>query len=168
MTHRFFIGYLATAVLFISGCSSQAQDLTGPLADVPPPDELRFITADNATSQCIGDPKTPLCAVETFKACFARNDMKLCRKVGVDSPNLFLGPKQNVSYSVLEQRVLTDADMTKELKNADWWKVGYVDITIIEFFPDVPERKHGQKYSYSVKSAGNEWHIASWAAWGAD
>ena len=34
--------------------------------------EVRRITQTEATSKCIGDPKTPLCAVETLLTCMTR------------------------------------------------------------------------------------------------
>ena len=44
--------------------------------------EIRSITRTEATSQCIGDPRTPLCAVETLLACFTRHDMSPLPKGG--------------------------------------------------------------------------------------
>lgn len=41
--------------------------------------EIREITATAATSDCIGDPKTPACAAETWLACEVRLDSELCR-----------------------------------------------------------------------------------------
>ena len=43
---------------------------------------IRRITPTEADSDCIGDPRTPLCAVETRMACFIRKDVSLCRQVG--------------------------------------------------------------------------------------
>jgi hypothetical protein len=40
--------------------------------------EVRVIAPDAATSTCIGDPKTPECAVETLLACLSRDDGRLC------------------------------------------------------------------------------------------
>jgi hypothetical protein len=40
--------------------------------------EVRVIMPDSATSTCIGDPKTPECAVETMLACIVRADKRLC------------------------------------------------------------------------------------------
>lgn len=40
--------------------------------------EVRVITPDSASSTCIGDPKTPLCTVETMLACLVRDDGRLC------------------------------------------------------------------------------------------
>jgi hypothetical protein len=39
-------------------------------------------TNEGSASDCIGNPKTPLCAVETAEACFKRGEFDLCRRVG--------------------------------------------------------------------------------------
>jgi hypothetical protein len=45
-----------------------------------PPGVWRILGPDDkdTTSKCIGKPKTPICAVETFLACFVRDDESLC------------------------------------------------------------------------------------------
>jgi hypothetical protein len=50
---------------------------------IPPPDEIRYIEKDEATSDCIGDPKTPLCAVETWTACDVQTDPDICFRAGL-------------------------------------------------------------------------------------
>ena len=46
----------------------------------PKPARWRVMTMEDATStsRCIGDPRTPLCAVETHTACFIRRQVRLC------------------------------------------------------------------------------------------
>ncbi|MEK9970533.1 MAG: hypothetical protein VW600_15435 [Ferrovibrio sp.] len=52
------------------------------LPAVDPVDQYRLIgTPERSDSRCIGNPQTPLCAVETLLACFARRDPALCRAV---------------------------------------------------------------------------------------
>lgn len=52
------------------------------LPAVDPVGQYRLIgPADRSDSRCIGRPETPLCAVETLLACFARRDPELCRVV---------------------------------------------------------------------------------------
>lgn len=48
---------------------------------VDPPGVWHVITQDDYTteSKCVGNPVTPLCAVETIIACYVRNDHRLCR-----------------------------------------------------------------------------------------
>ena len=52
------------------------------LTGVFPPDPegvWRRIGQTDSTSTCIGDPVTPLCAIETLHACIARRKSELCR-----------------------------------------------------------------------------------------
>jgi hypothetical protein len=52
------------------------------LPAVDPVGHYRLIgSPDRSDSGCIGRPETPLCAVETLLACFARRDPALCRTV---------------------------------------------------------------------------------------
>ena len=66
-----------------------ARDDVATVRDLPPltpKNRPRIMTMMDATStsDCIGRPVTPLCAVETEMACFLRNDDSLCEVVGRD------------------------------------------------------------------------------------
>ena len=52
--------------------------------------DLRVLDFTNAgsTSSCIGNPVTPLCAVETFEACLIRSEWPLCATVGFEPGKL--------------------------------------------------------------------------------
>lgn len=55
---------------------------TAQLPTVDPAGQYRLIgPSARSDSRCIGRPETPLCAVETLLACFARRDTDLCRIV---------------------------------------------------------------------------------------
>ena len=55
---------------------------SGQLPAIDPAGQYRLIgPAERSDSRCIGRPDTPLCAVETLLACFARRDGDLCRMV---------------------------------------------------------------------------------------
>ncbi len=43
--------------------------------------EIRVITPTEATSDCVGDPRTPLCAIETLLGCSNYVWVKGCKKV---------------------------------------------------------------------------------------
>lgn len=70
------------------------------------------------TSRCIGDPRTPLCAVETHAACIYRGDSSLCDKVGYDYKAVF-GDLRPGGYGLLyyyrfreiERKALRAADI---------------------------------------------------------
>jgi len=69
---------LAAAVaLLVMGGVAAAEE-----AEIGAPDAAghwRKLTRTGGSSDCIGDPRSPICAVETFIACNARHDAKLCR-----------------------------------------------------------------------------------------
>ncbi len=87
------------------------------------------LTFDPATSssKCIGNPLTPLCAVETYEACYYWVDKKVCAVTGVD-PDTFQfvpGGYSKLSiyhYWVENQKVITAEDIpivTKVLSETD-------------------------------------------------
>ncbi len=44
--------------------------------------ESRWIKQTSATSNCIGEPVSPLCALDTYLACHVRRSFDLCRTIG--------------------------------------------------------------------------------------
>lgn len=128
-----------------------------------------YITRDTASSSCIGDPRTPLCAVETFLACDMRRQMDLCRMVGVEDLN-FSGHALTEEYSMISEKVLRQQDIPEELKDSNWYRPGFVDITLDrrthygdgEIWP----ADGWQRYGYTLKPMGDLWHMASWAMFG--
>jgi hypothetical protein len=72
-------GVCAFALALVIAISpSAAADPPAPTK--PRPAHWRVMTYDDATStsRCIGDPRTPLCAIETHMACFFRRQPPLC------------------------------------------------------------------------------------------
>ncbi len=67
---------LAVAIVLVRLAS--AQTVSNP--------ELRILdfTNSGSTSACIGKPVTPLCAVETYAACYLRTEWPLCAEVGYE------------------------------------------------------------------------------------
>lgn len=67
--------------VFLLACAASG----GALAQLPQPDpagQYRLIgLPERSDSRCIGRPDTPLCAVETLLACFARKEEQLCWQV---------------------------------------------------------------------------------------
>lgn len=90
---RFAVAILLS-LLFIPPARAQ-------LPAVDPVNQYRLIgPADRSDSRCIGQSDTPLCAVETLLACFARRDADLCRVVwsGGEGASGFLAKLQNSRY----------------------------------------------------------------------
>lgn len=104
--------------------------------------EMRLMTLDNetSTSDCIGDPKTPLCAVETMSACGLRIILTLCDTVDVKLP--FQHGKTPITkdsyvgisaywYEIIGQQTLTDSDVAPFTKRygPGPWQAGDVAVT---------------------------------------
>jgi hypothetical protein len=74
------------------------------------PNDIRIITPTEATSTCIGEPKTPVCAVETMMACMVRRDESLCRRVGIEKA-CFDSKISGIAYRIDETRFLRESDI---------------------------------------------------------
>ncbi len=131
--------------------------------------ELRRIGPSDSTSDCIGNPKTPVCAVETFIACWARHQMPLCWRVGVDRFS-FTGTVTAVEYAIVYLKRLRDEDIPAHLKDADWAKPGYFDIQLM--LRDCPvgqqtcSNKPWELYVVHVKPTDGRYAVVGWAGEG--
>jgi len=83
-----------------------------------PPGIMRLMTFDDATSpsQCIGNPVTPLCAVETREACFLRHDPSPYAVIGEDAAYLAGKPLEQrrdayTHYKIIDIEKLTEANI---------------------------------------------------------
>lgn len=86
---------LATYFLTLIAAPSIAQASDPILPPPDPPGLWRKLTHDEATttSTCIGNPVTPLCAVETYWACFLHRRPELCDMVAAGVRPLEVVPK---------------------------------------------------------------------------
>jgi hypothetical protein len=79
------LALLATCLLMLIAAPGLALAQAGdPILPPPdPPGVWRKLTREDAStsSTCIGNPVTPLCAVETYWACFIRRQPELCDMV---------------------------------------------------------------------------------------
>ena len=101
-----FAGF-ATYILMIVLPGLAAAQANDPILPPPdPPGMWRKLTHDDATttSRCIGNPVTPLCAVETFIACFLHRRPDLCDLVQAGVQPLASVPKAPHKWE--EYRVL--------------------------------------------------------------
>ncbi len=157
-------GYIAAALLILS---ANLVDSVGAKEE-----KIKRITPTTADSTCIGDPITPLCAVETWLACLARIDLSLCRAVGQESEWLKpVRPPWTYEYVVERVHKIRPEDVTEELKDTDWFKPGYFDIVVRErYCPALQTTCPGERwfrYYYNVKPVGGLWHMVAWSMEGA-
>jgi hypothetical protein len=94
------------------------------------------------SSDCIGEPRTPLCAVETSFACWLRSDAQMCRMIGLDvawetDPNPRTGSlgSEAIFYTVEKQVEIQQSDLkTFDKAIADRVQPGDVAIRIMVFY----------------------------------
>jgi len=144
-----------------------------------PPGVMRLMTFDNATStsDCIGNPVTPLCAAETRQACYLRHDTDLCAVVGEDVTFHYDVSLENrrdayAHYKIIEIEELTDANIPAGMRRLSvhrsdpdvLWRPGDVKVLLQWQFCDlqlgcgfwslVPK-------TYLVRPAGDGWRVVT-------
>lgn len=82
-----------------------ALGVSSSLAQETYPTEVRTITRTEATSTCIGNTSTPVCAVETLLACMTRGDPALCRQSISGSIAPEPARREKLEYRILWQLV---------------------------------------------------------------
>ncbi|CAA7624173.1 exported hypothetical protein [Magnetospirillum sp. LM-5] len=121
---------------------------------------VRVITMTEATSTCIGVPRTPLCAAETFLACSLRNDEAMCDLVGAGP----FGPRKAIAekYKFVASRVLTKEDYQR-VDRAEWAKPGTVSIVLqtSSCFKDGTCSPF-ERYTVLVSEKNGKWIVVSW------
>ncbi|CAA6604679.1 exported hypothetical protein [Rhodospirillaceae bacterium LM-1] len=131
------------------------------------PKQVRVITPSNATSKCIGDPKTPICAVETLLACFARQKAELCKLV--EAPEADLGDStQEITYRVLFSKIIHKRDIPKSLADSYWIKPGYAEVEIEEVAFNNVKCSDFCRVSYALRPSPTGWIVIEWVAVGVD
>ncbi|MSO91789.1 MAG: hypothetical protein EXQ86_00125 [Rhodospirillales bacterium] len=126
--------------------------------------EVRRITQTDATSDCIGDPRTPLCALETYLACVVRKDRVLCDRVDVPEGFYFGEPWQIIElaeYLILDEVTLTPENIPEHLKDVRWMQPGMVEIRTEKracWSPPTPCRfTEWAEYDATVEHVAGSW-----------
>jgi len=95
MARRSRAWVIAMAVL-VAALFAPGTSLAGGAAHIGKAPPWRTLTDrdETTTSKCIGKPVTPICAVETARACFDRSRLELCRMAFLngESETFHLGP----------------------------------------------------------------------------
>lgn len=147
---------IAAVLLLLAGSSPAFAQLP----NVDPAGQYRLIgPAARSDSRCIGRPETPLCAVETLLACFARRDPELCRVVwaGGEGAAGYLQAMVNSRYwwsyrvSAAEQLAADEAVIAVAGRNCGL-QVWEPDCATT---PAPPTR-------YRVKQVNGSWQVVDW------
>jgi len=128
--------------------------------------QVRVITESQATSDCIGDPKTPLCAVETLIACFARQDRALCRRVG--QPNFrHKGPPWISEYVHVSSTVIRAEEIRPDEDFLSWKKAGNLKVRLEMRTCDKScQEETWSWFLYILAPAPGGWNVVSWTSEG--
>ena len=132
-----------TAALWAGGVAAGSEkpqpvpsrQLTGVFA--PDPEGVwRTITPTDSTSDCIGDPVTPMCAIDTRWACFQWNRQDLCEIAVKDfyAGGRFQGgpPTSYTRYRVVGVRIVTKAERILRPRHVLDVEAGDVHIDLID------------------------------------
>jgi hypothetical protein len=176
------------ALLAPAGGAAPARDPD--LPEVDPPGQGRAVAGDDATtaSRCVGNPVTPLCAVETVIACFTRKQDELCRiGMGLDRPPELVrdGPVPD-DYYYYRYRVVSarrfganDLPEPRELKLTEmppaWWytedrrqyRPGDAEIVLLQqiCWPSpagCDPMGDPDRFTYHLRRLGENWAVLVW------
>lgn len=129
----------------------------------------REIGPEHADSTCIGEATTPLCATETFIACWARREIDLCRRVydgplthfnDPDAkPHTFRYRLAEIGRSADENRLPPEARLA-----FPWAEDDMVHVSVTRSVE--PERNDITKVDrvFFLAPTGNGWRIVHWLA----
>lgn len=152
---------IITAALLLCAAPAAADE------NAPPPDEVRFIDRHDASSDCIGIPKSPLCVVETWVACDVRSDISLCIFAGqAQSARDSYPGRGPVQYRVVD--IIQTLETAVSTGDAD---PVYAEVRLIEtngYFADgwyldseMVKRAKTVKTRYLVERIGRRWFVRS-------
>jgi hypothetical protein len=160
------------AAFVMLGFPAHAEDAPPELPPIDGPDQWHVLTHDDATStsKCIGDPKTPLCAVETVLACFVREERELCLTGTGGASENFGFDKNRSEYSLLYW--VAKAELVSEKNKKHYKQVRYLkpqngDIAIgirdARCYDSKCNKPVGPPTIYLVRRNGDKWMAADWA-----
>jgi len=171
--------FLLVAALLPVALPAFAEDV--PLPPITPEGQYLVMTQDDATSssQCIGDPATPMCAVETMLACWHRARDDLCRvAMDVDQDPHFGGksPGPNIIYRVVRTRTLTDRIFPWSPERDRSWRPGGLTMRAGDVQIDVVEKNCWHEVSakacepvwslvptaFIIRKNGERWIVITW------
>jgi len=160
----------AVALTLVWAPNAMAADPDVPRRD--PKGFYRYLTqeADSTTSTCIGNPITPLCAVETVLACFVRRDSNLCRKANWPGSQEYdfsrgkISPFNDTRYFVQFARKLSKENARKYNIGGITPDSGDVIISVKKAWraPGGWGNLYPQPTVYLLRRYGGEWRAVTW------
>jgi len=183
MLARFF----SAALVLAAALPALAADDV-PLPPLTPKGEYLVMTQDDATSssKCIGNPATPMCAVETLLACFVRGKDHLCQSalgVAWDKVPDFVSKLDwpPVIYRVVRREVLDDRHFPWRPQRDMDWRPGELDLRAADIRIDLVRKECWEKVTvpcaceapargprgataYIVRHEKGRWAVVTWGS----
>jgi hypothetical protein len=99
-------------------------------------------------------------------ACAVRAEASLCARVGIFDHLMPKRPEAMFRYQILSSRIIRQRDIPLHLREAEYMKPGYAEVTV--FIPDEsrPECRNGCKMWYNAKPTPVGWQLLGWMAEG--
>ena len=133
---------------------------------------------ETTTSKCIGKPITPICAVETFFACFNRKQIELCRMAFLngESEEFNLGPPfpdYKTEYTIIKYQTIRHAPPRPKNMGPGGEKFDEkpgdvrVDITArsCQLTRDTCAGEPTQSFVYITRHVGDRWLVYDYSAY---
>jgi len=166
------IRVIAAAVLVALLMPFAAGVAGGPSRSGKPPRWRTMTFSDETTtSKCIGKPLTPICAVETLRACFQRKQIQLCRMAyrNGESEKFDLGyssTEYKTEYTIIKYQTIRRVPANQ--RDVTWMKRGDVRIETAE--RSCPLTRHtcaGERsrcFLYMTRRSSDRWFVVDdWA-----
>jgi hypothetical protein len=157
--------FSSVRVLGVAGVLALADSAgaMGAVGDHFDPDRVSVVGPTHATSTCIGDPRTPECALDTLFACAVRRDPELCRRVGIGK-TCFDPLILDARYKIEKVRLISEENLPaylKSQKRADDVFVNILYDSILCRPSHMPCTRFRAESARTLKSSGQGWMFTS-------
>lgn len=143
-------------------------------------EEARTMTTTGETSSpCVGDPRTPLCALDTWNACFLWTEPQLCERVGLEGVDFRedeIGSTferehtfRRIAVRPIEARHLAEIEagpLTALAPELEWFRAGYIEMRWTQqacrYVGDDRCFTYDAEGVLIVKPVGDAWHVSGW------
>jgi hypothetical protein len=127
---------------------------------------------ETTTSKCIGKPVTPICAVETFEACFKRSQIELCRMAYLNGESMkfhlgYSSPEYKTEYTIIKYQ--TVGHVPADLRDVGWIKRGDVEVHLTTrscpLTRDTCAGEPTESFEYTTRHVGDRWFVTAHSAY---
>ena len=125
------------------------------------------ITDGHIDSHCIGDVSDPVCAIETWFACYALERPELCELLGVKGRRFKPDAQPNiVEYRIIEVLPVAPDRLPPRLQNKPWFINAQLEVRVAKRTCSfVCKQLAEDSFSpsvYYLRPDGGEWRLAAW------